>query len=168
MSSFYDDVIKNDARFNSAKRVADPELLEPVTRAAIANILQDARALGIELMVFETYRSQARQQELFNQGASKLRVVGVHHYGLACDLVKAVAGEPSWKGDFSFLGKLAHGHRLIWGGDWGDPSVPHTFVDAVHVQRCAVSMQPALFRGSFYPDAQYDPYAAAARATVAV
>ena len=39
MSSFYDDVIKNDARFNSAKRVADPELLEPVTRAAIANSL---------------------------------------------------------------------------------------------------------------------------------
>ncbi len=61
MSSFYEDVIKNDARFNSAKRVADPELLEPVIRAAIANILQDARALGIELMVFETYRSQARQ-----------------------------------------------------------------------------------------------------------
>jgi len=92
MPSFYEDVIKNDARFNSAKRVADPELIEPVTRAAIANILQVARALGIELMVFETYRSQARQQELFNQGASKLRVVGVHHYGLACDLVKAVAG----------------------------------------------------------------------------
>src|SRR5437667_11869784 len=115
MPSFYEDVIKNDARFNRAKRVADPELIEPVTRAAIANILQDARALGIELMVFETYRSQARQQELFNQGASKLRVVGVHHYGLACDLVKAVAGEPSWKGDFSFLGKLAHDHRLIWG-----------------------------------------------------
>src|SRR6058998_2471955 len=89
MPSFYEDVIKNDARFNSAKRVADPELLEPVTRAAIANILQDARALGIELMVFETYRSQARQQELFNQGASKLRVGGVHHYGLACDLVKS-------------------------------------------------------------------------------
>jgi hypothetical protein len=91
-------------RFNSANRVADPELLEPVTRAAIANILQDARALGIELMLFETYRSQATQLELFNQGASKLRVVGVHHYGLACDLVKAVAGElpgretlPSWE-----------------------------------------------------------------------
>ncbi len=38
MSSFYEDVIKNDARFNSANRMADPELLEPVTRAAIANI----------------------------------------------------------------------------------------------------------------------------------
>jgi hypothetical protein len=45
MSSFYEDVIKNDARFNSVNRVADPELLEPVTRAAVASILDDARAL---------------------------------------------------------------------------------------------------------------------------
>src|SRR5438445_4256681 len=130
MPSFYEDVIKNDARFNSAKRVADPELIEPVTRAAIANILQVARALGIELMVFETYRSQARQQELFNQGASKLRVVGVHHYGLACDLVKAVAGEPSWKRDLFFLGKLDHYPRLFWAGDWGSTTVPLTCVTA--------------------------------------
>ena len=107
MASFFEDVIKNDPRLDSVKRVNDMALLEPVTRAAIGNILADAKALGIDLMVFETYRSQARQQELFNQGASKLRVVGVHHYGLACDLVKVVSGEPSWKGDFSFLGRLA-------------------------------------------------------------
>jgi D-alanyl-D-alanine carboxypeptidase len=71
MPSFYEDVIKNDGRFKSVNRVADPNLLEPVTRSAIANILHDARALGIELMIFETYRSQARQQELFNQGGLK-------------------------------------------------------------------------------------------------
>jgi len=92
-----------------------------------------------------TYRSQARQQELFNQGASKLRVVGVHHFGLAVDLVKVVGGEPSWKGDFSFLGRLAHEHGLIWGGDWGDPAVPHTFIDAVHVQRA-----PYLYSQHFF------------------
>jgi len=91
MASFYEDVIKNDPRIDSVKRVSDMALLEPVTRAAISNIVADAKALGIDLMVFETYRSQARQQELFNQGASKLRVVGVHHFGLACDLVKAIA-----------------------------------------------------------------------------
>lgn len=161
MASFCEDVIKNDPRLDSVKRVSDIALLEPVIRTAVSNILADAKALGIDLMVFETYRSQARQQELFNQGASKLRVVGVHHYGLACDLVKVVSGEPSWNGDFNFLGRLAHEHGLIWGGDWGDPAVHHSFIDAVHVQRCAVSMQPALFRGSFYPDASYDPYARA-------
>src|SRR5712691_10399918 len=77
MSSFYEDVIKNDARFNSAKRVADPELLEPVSRAAIANILQDPSALRIKLILFDTYRSHTSQHELFSQAASNLRVVGV-------------------------------------------------------------------------------------------
>ena len=85
MASFFEDVIRSDSRFNSVKRVADINLLEPVTRSAVSRIVEDAGALGIDLMVFETYRSQARQQELFNQGASKLRVVGVHHFGLAVD-----------------------------------------------------------------------------------
>jgi hypothetical protein len=110
------------------------------------------------VMIFETYRSQARQQELFNNGATKLRTVGVHHYGLACDIVRMVSGEPSWKGDFSFLGQLAHSSGLIWGGDWGDPTIKHSFVDSVHVQRCTVARQGDLFAGNFYPDDEYNPY----------
>jgi LAS superfamily LD-carboxypeptidase LdcB len=70
-------------------------------------IIADAAAAGIKLMAFETFRSQVRQTKLFQQKATKLKKVGVHHYGLACDLVKDVAGQPSWKGDFKFLGKLA-------------------------------------------------------------
>jgi hypothetical protein len=77
--------------------------------------------------------------------------VGVHHYGLACDLVKDVAGQPSWKGDFKFLGKLAKKHKMIWGGDWGKPDVKHRFVDSVHVQRCTVARQRTLFAGTWYP-----------------
>src|SRR5262249_41538532 len=115
MSNFYLDVISPDPRFESLKRIDDPSLIEPITRAAVQAIIDDARALGTELMIFETYRSQQRQEALFNQGASKLKTVGVHHFGLACDLVKVAAGEPSWKGDFSFLGTLAREHGLIWG-----------------------------------------------------
>jgi hypothetical protein len=51
--------------------------------------------------------------EALSSEATKLKTVGVHHYGLACDLVKDIAGEPSWKGDFAFLGRLAKKHRLI-------------------------------------------------------
>ena len=158
MGNFYTDVIAKSTQFNSTKRVGDLEFLEPVTRQLVQSIIADARAHGLELMVFETYRSQARQTELFSQGATKLQKVGVHHYGLACDIVKSVGGEPSWKGDFSLLGQLAHAHGLIWGGDWGSPGVPHSFVDSVHVQRCTVSKQGALFLGQWYPDANYDPY----------
>ena len=158
MGNFFTDVISNDSRFNTANRVADPMLLEPMTRQLVQQIVDAAAKMGIAVMIFETYRSQARQQELFNNGATKLRTVGVHQYGLACDIVRVVGGEPSWKGDFSFLGQLAHSSGLIWGGDWGDPSIQHSFIDSVHVQRCTVARQGELFAGNFYPDDEYNPY----------
>ena len=158
MGNFFTDVISNDPRFSSDERVAEPMLLEPVTRKLVQQIVDAARNMGIAVMIFETYRSQERQQELFNNGATKLRTVGVHQFGLACDIVRVVGGEPSWKGDFSFLGQLARSSGLIWGGDWGDPGIKHSFVDSVHVQRCTVARQGDMFAGNFYPDEEYNPY----------
>src|SRR2546425_4442636 len=108
MNSFYTDVILKDQRFNTTERVNDVMLLEPATRQIVEAIIADAKAHGVDLMIFETFRSEARQQLLFQQGASKLQKVGVHNYGLACDIVKSINGDPSWKGDFSLLGQLAH------------------------------------------------------------
>jgi hypothetical protein len=156
--SFYTDTIQRDPRFSDAVKIDDLNLLEPITRGLVQKIIADAAAHGVNLMVFETYRSQTRQQQLFEQGATELRTVGVHHYGLACDLVKNINGAPSWKGDFSLVGALAHQHRLLWGGDWGNPNLHHKFVDEPHVQRCALARQASLFRGVWYPDDQYDPY----------
>lgn len=156
--SFYDDVILKDRRLKSKKRISDLVLLEPVMRRKVEAIIEDAKAQGINLMVFESFRSQARQEELFAQGATKLKKAGVHYYGLACDIVKSIGGDPSWKGDFSFLGELARKHGLLWGGDWGAPNAKHKFVDLVHVQRITVAKQAALFKGVWYPDDDYDPY----------
>jgi hypothetical protein len=158
MGNFYTDVISKDARFQSTNRVADLALLEPKTCALVQSILAASATAGTKLLVFETFRSQARQILLFNQGASKLRDVGVHHYGLACDIVRDVDGEPSWKGSFDFLGVLAHKNGLIWGGDWGDPTAKHTFIDADHVQRVTLARQVTLFAGTWYHDEDYDPY----------
>jgi hypothetical protein len=159
VENFYSDVIEKDPRFNSSRRVADPALLEPTTRQLVERIIAAAQQMGIGLMIFETYRSQARQQELFDNGATRLRTAGVHRYGLACDIVRVIGGEPSWKGDFSFLGQLARSGGLIWGGDWGNPGIKHDFIDTVHVQRCTVARQPSLFAGEWYPDETYNPYA---------
>ena len=93
MGNFYTDVISHDARFDSVTRVGDASLLEPATRQLVESIRLAAAQMGIEVMIYETYRSQDRQQELFNQGATRLRTVGVHHYGLACDIVRVVGGE---------------------------------------------------------------------------
>jgi hypothetical protein len=158
MGNFFTDTIMKDPRFNSLQPVSDMALLEPVMRGLVSQIMTDAAAGGIKLIAFETYRSQARQTKLFAQGATQLKTVGVHHYGLACDLVKDIGGSPSWKGDFSFLGKLAKKYDLIWGGDWGKPGVKTKFPDLVHVQRCAVADQNKLFAGTWYPDANYDPW----------
>jgi hypothetical protein len=152
------DVIKKHPKFHSKERVADPSLLEPNTRQLVQAIIDDAKANGLKLMIFETYRSPERQSLLFDQGATKLRKVGVHHYGLACDIVKDINGEPSWKGDFSLLGHLAHNHKLIWGGDWGNPNIKHSFIDDDHVQRCTIGKQAVLFAGKWYPEDAYDPY----------
>jgi len=158
MGTFYTNVLSKDARFGSVTRIGDPALLEPMTRQLVQRVVAAAQQMGIEVMIYETYRSQERQQELFNNGASKLRTVGVHHYGLACDIVRVVSGEPSWKGDFTFLGQLAQSSGLIWGGDWGAPNIKHSFIDSVHVQRCTVARQGDLFAGNWYPDDSYNPY----------
>ena len=97
MGTFYTNVLSKDARFGSVTRIGDPALLEPMTRQLVQRVVAAAQQMGIEVMIYETYRSQERQQELFNNGASKLRTVGVHHYGLACDIVRVVSGEPSCK-----------------------------------------------------------------------
>lgn len=154
MGNFYTDVIQPHPSFMSAVRIADPELLEPVMRAAVQAILADALTLDTPLLIFETYRSQARQEMLFRRGSTRLETVGVHHYGLACDLVKNIDGDPSWNGDFTFLRDLAVKHGLISGIDWGEPGVYHDFVDAVHVQRISVAQQPELFAGTWYPDSE--------------
>jgi hypothetical protein len=158
MDNFCSTVIFRDPRFNDPARNDNLKLLEPTTRSLVQQVIASAGQMGIELMVYETYRSQQRQQELFTHGASKLQNVGVHHFGLACDIVRVIGGEPSWKGDFTFLGQLARSSALIWGGDWGTPDIKHSFVDLVHVQRCTVARQADLFAGNWYPDSSYNPY----------
>ncbi len=158
MGNFYTDVIKIDHRFGSTERVSDVQLLEPNVRRKVMAIIEDAKGHGLDLMVYETYRSQQRQQMLYQQGVTKLKNVGVHHFGLACDIVKVIHGEPSWDGSFDLIGHLAKNHDLIWGGNWGTPDAKHTFVDQPHVQWCSLKDQKALFAGAWYPDPAYNPY----------
>lgn len=157
MRNFYTDVLLRSPVFNSPVAVKDLLYLEPITRAAVQAIITESKALGISLFVTETYRSEARQKILCAQGATKLRTVGVHHYGLAVDFAKLIDGKASWDGDWSFLRDLAEKHGLISGLDWGEPNIRHSFVDPDHAQRCSLDMQGALFSGTWYPSETRNP-----------
>ena len=162
MTNFYTDILTKHPLFHSVERVSDINLLEPVTRVAVMAIITDAKALRIDLRPFETYRSVERQRSL-SGSATGLHEVGVHHFGLACDLVIYVDGEPTWKPSYAFLGNRVRAHSLVWGGDWGKPGVKHERVDEDHVQRVTLARQPALFLGAWYPDERYNPYSDGAR-----
>ena len=153
MQNFKTEVIDNSPLKNSTSRIDTLDLLYPPMRARIEAIISDAAKQGHKLMVLETYRSPARQEMLFRQGATQLEKVGVHGYGLACDLAfLSPDGSVNWKADFSVLGKLAASHGLIWGGDWGEPDKPHSFRDYDHVQYIRVEDQERLFGGEWFPE----------------
>jgi hypothetical protein len=103
-------------------------------------------------MVFETYRSRARQTDLFNSGATKLKQIGVHYFRLACDFVKDNNGQSPWKGDFFMQGDLARRHSLIWGADWRTPCSEHSFFDTDHVATLHDRSTGCIIRGRLVPE----------------
>ena len=160
MGNFYTDTIEKDPRFRSTETIKDLSLLEPGMRAKVAQMIVLAHAAGHELRVGETFRSQARQTQVFNAGASQLRKVGCHGYGLACDLQLWIGGKYDPRGqDYAFFEDLCRKVGLISGIDWGTPNEHHSFHDWDHVQAIPVFRQPALFAGAWYPPPSYDPYA---------
>jgi hypothetical protein len=159
MNNFKTDILDRDPRRNSTDQIRDTALLQPDLRRKVEAVIADAASAGHRLVVLETYRSQARQEQLFAQGKSRLRQAGCHGFGLACDLgFLELDGQVNWNADYSVLGRIARVHNLVWGGDWGEPDRPHSFRDMDHVQLCSMADEERLFNGSWYPQEGYNPY----------
>jgi len=158
--SFYTEVLQKDPRFNSPSACHDLNMLEPGFRSDIILFINEAKAMGHTLVPVETYRSTQRQQMFYAKHLTKLRNVGVHHFGLACDLALMDGGhyQPD-RQDYMFFLELAQKHHMISGIDWGTPHQHHTFHDYDHVQRIKVSDQAKLFAGEWYPESDYNPWA---------
>jgi hypothetical protein len=163
MGNFYSDVIQNDPRYDSddvGTVVKDMNLLEPGTRAAVQHMIEMAAAHGHVLKVAETYRSQTRQEYLYEKGLTKLRRVGCHGYGVAADLQLFVNGRYDPDGEhYQFMHGMAVLLKLVSGQGWGTAHQPHSFTDWDHVQRVPLFRQNQLFAGHWYPPVVYDPYA---------
>ena len=119
--------------FTDPELQTDPELLYDPVRIRIELTLKDARAEGLSVMLFETFRADARQLNLWKQKRTKIKKRGMHGCGMAGDIVFVDAhGQPSWKeptpGAWKRLGVIGKKHGLYWGGDF------KSFTDSPHFQ----------------------------------
>ncbi len=90
---------------NPIARDTDMALLHPAFRDALGKTLAKLAAEKIPLLVFEAYRTPARQAHLFGQGRTRPGNIvtyaepwsSYHQYGLASDLVFKVNGNWTWE-----------------------------------------------------------------------
>jgi hypothetical protein len=123
-SNFYAETIAKSSWAHNPNAVCkDIAMLEPGTRAKVQALISDAKANGHDIRVLETYRSQARQTQLFHEGKTQLSKVGCHGYGVAADLGLFLDGtkyDPRGQ-DYMFFEALCAKHKLISGINWGTP-----------------------------------------------
>lgn len=88
-----------------------------------------AKERELNVILFETFRTKARQAWLYKTGASKASPGrGMHEFGLAFDVV---FDDPKPWGEnhpWSELGQISKDLGLIWGGNF------HSFLDRPHHQ----------------------------------
>jgi hypothetical protein len=121
--------------------------LAPKFRAAVERVLTAMRADGHDPVVFETIRTDARQEFLHGFGRAYDDGRGVvthsqsaadtwHGYGLAVDIVSGSRRWAAGAGFWTSLGTHARREGLVWGADWNSNgrSDDERFLDRPHVQ----------------------------------
>lgn len=117
----------------------DITVLAPKFQAKVSLVLAGMIGLGFNPFVFETLRTNQRQNFLYGFGRQYDDGRGVvthsmdadeswHHYGLAVDIISKTEG---WDAPMKFwkkLGEVTRANGLHWGGDWV------SFRDLPHVQ----------------------------------
>ena len=110
----------------------DIEALTPAAQRACTLFLERCKEAGLNVLVTETYRSQARQDYLYEQGRTRPGKVVTwtknsrHTSRRAWDICKNVKGqEYSDAGFFKACGAVAKELGITWGGTWSTPDTPH-------------------------------------------
>lgn len=99
--------------------------------------LAECKRQGLNVLITETYRSQARQDYLYAQGRTRPgnKVTWTknsrHTSRRAWDICKNVKGqEYSDSSFFKKCGDIAKQYGITWGGTWSTPDTPHFEIDA--------------------------------------
>lgn len=91
--------------YNSANPVKDESLLFPLFLRLVNDAIQlfNRKYSDVKVVFVETYRSNTLQLIHFNNGASKIRKDGMHHFAIAVDCFFNVNGKNTYNGDYKFL-----------------------------------------------------------------
>ncbi|MEH6940761.1 M15 family metallopeptidase [Bacillus sp. JJ722] len=113
------------------KACRDVNELKPVAKQACLLFLEECKKAGLDVFITETYRSQARQNYLYEQGRTRpgQKVTWTrnsNHTGrMAWDIA---VNPPKNLYDTATLkkaGAIAKQLGITWGGDWDTPDMPH-------------------------------------------
>lgn len=106
--------------------------LTPNAQTACKLFLSECKAQGLNVLITETYRSQARQNYLYEQGRSRSGKIVTwtknsrHTSRRAWDICKNKKGEEySDASFFKKCGIIAAKLGITWGGTWKTPDTPH-------------------------------------------
>lgn len=114
----------------------DVSELTPNAQKACNLFLQKCEESGLNVLVTETYRSQERQNYLYEQGRSRSGKIVTwtknsrHTSRRAWDICQNVKGkEYSDSGFFKACGDIAKSLGITWGGTWKQADTPHFEID---------------------------------------
>ena len=116
------------------KRESDVNLLLEPVRSQALRLLELAQQKGMKVKIIETYRSQERQDYLYEQGRTRPGKIvthtrsSIHTTKLAFDMIQNIAGKEYDKPFLDKLGELGKSIGLEWGGDFNG------FYDGAHFQ----------------------------------
>lgn len=88
IANYFKNTIQSSELYHSPKPVNDVDLLYPEFKDKVDELISIYKEdHEHEPFILETYRSNDLQLSYFNRGASKIRKDGMHHFGIAVDLV---------------------------------------------------------------------------------
>lgn len=126
----------------SAGQSGDPQvenaltLLAPKMSLAIEAGLRDCWADGLDVMVYETHRTNQLQQLYYARGRTVIpphytvtnaqsAEYSWHFFGLAADCISKSKGWDQPESWFAQMATHFKSHGLKWGGDWKMKDLPH-------------------------------------------
>ena len=109
-------------------RIDDLNRLHPKVKQMALDLLDAAKKAGLNVDIFETYRTKERSDELYATGMGVKGGYSYHNYGLAVDIVfKDSSGNWTWDNSYDWerLAQLGESVGFEAGRRWPRVDSPH-------------------------------------------